>query len=78
MNLGIALKRGGKKKEAAKHYLEAIALQPRLVEAINNLGRLHLEEGRKAEAAARFREALRINPGFAPARANLERALEQP
>ena len=73
MNLGIALKRLGKTREAAKHYLEAIRLEPRFVKAINNLGRLRIEQGMKAEAEARFRRALEIDPGFTPARVNLER-----
>ena len=78
MNLGIALKRNGKTKAALEHYLEAIRLQPRFVEAINNLGRLYLDEGRLEEAKASFRRALDINPGFTPARVNLERALGNP
>lgn len=66
----VALGRG--ERELARAELErALALDPRCVNAIVNLGNLALEAGDVQSAVERFEAALRIDPDFADAHHNL-------
>ena len=75
LNLGRALKQKGKLDEAAQHYRQAIAADPRLAAAHNSLGSVLGAQGRLPEAIQEFREALRLQPEYAEARNNLDLAL---
>jgi tetratricopeptide (TPR) repeat protein len=75
--LAQALEDRGELERAARHYGQAIALQPALVEAHSDLGNLLLRLGRVDEAIASCRRALALRPDHAPAigiLANAERA----
>ena len=61
--------------EAIEHYLEAVRLGPRFVDARNNLGLSLAEEGRLAEAEEQLTQGLAVKPDFAPAQLNLGRVL---
>jgi Flp pilus assembly protein TadD len=52
-----------------------LRLDPKNVEAHNNLGILFYQLGNTERAIGHFREALRINPGYTDARENLETVL---
>ena len=54
---------------------KALALDPSLATAHNNLGLVHLREKRADQALACFEEAVRLRPGFATARINRGEAL---
>jgi len=60
-NLGIALARQGRSREAALRYRAALSLDPELAAAWNNLGKLHLEAGRPDDARRAFARADRID-----------------
>jgi tetratricopeptide (TPR) repeat protein len=58
--------------EVAKHYYRrALALNPSLVEARNNLGTLYVRQQRFTAAIAEFHAAIRLDPHYAIARNNL-------
>lgn len=58
-DLGDALARAGRSAEAKREYAAALALDPALGRAHNNLGLLLEREGRTEDAAERYRMALR-------------------
>jgi len=58
-----------------QHYRRAIAINPRLAAAHNNLGSALGSQGRLAEAVRQFREALRVQPDYDEAHNNLGLAL---
>jgi Flp pilus assembly protein TadD len=64
MDLGVALRSGGKDFEAEEAYRRAIRLDPKYEEAYYNLGVL-LEVERPSEAQALFRTALALDPDYA-------------
>jgi tetratricopeptide (TPR) repeat protein len=70
-NLGIILAEGGEAGEAARHYREALRLNPDYPLAHNNLGRLLAAAGDPAEAERHLRRALELDPDFAQAHNNL-------
>ena len=55
----------GRRDEAVRHYMEAIALAPSMETARNNLGNLLVDAKRPAEAAEQYRGALTANPRHA-------------
>ena len=57
----ISLERGGA-TDAREAFAQAVAIDPRNVDALNGQGRLFLNEERSAEALARFDTALGIEP----------------
>jgi predicted Zn finger-like uncharacterized protein len=57
----VSLERGGA-TDAREAFAQAVALDPRNVDALNGEGRLFLNEERSAEALARFDTALGIDP----------------
>lgn len=74
-NLGNALVRQGKLREAEAEFRQAIRLRPDYAEPHYNLGNLLLQQGRVEEAITQFREAIRFRPDFVEARNNLGTAL---
>ena len=62
VNLGNALARSGRKKEAAAQYAEALRLSPSYPEAHANLGRVLAETGQLPEALYHLRTYLWLNP----------------
>jgi tetratricopeptide (TPR) repeat protein len=71
LNLGQALMKRGKTREAIRSYEEALRIDPNFVEAHSNLGIALVQQGRLPEAIRHYEEALRINPDFAEAHNNL-------
>ncbi|WP_210420286.1 serine/threonine-protein kinase [Aquisphaera giovannonii] len=71
LNLGNALARAGRTKEAESEYRAAIHLQPEYGEAHFNLGYLLEDLNRLAEAEASYREAIRHRPKSASAQSAL-------
>jgi cellulose synthase operon protein C len=65
----VSLERGGA-TDAREAFAQAVAIDPRNVDALNGQGRLFLNEGRSTEALARFDTALGIDPGSAETIAN--------
>jgi Flp pilus assembly protein TadD len=74
-NLGTALEKQGRPKEAEAEYREALRLRPDLPEAHSNLGTALEKQGRPKEAEAEYREALRLRPDDSKAHSNLAIAL---
>jgi tetratricopeptide (TPR) repeat protein len=73
--LGNLLVKTGQKTKARLAYERALALQPDLSEASNDLGALLAENGDIEGAIARFREALDATPDYPDALNNLGYAL---
>jgi tetratricopeptide (TPR) repeat protein len=61
--------------EAIAFLRAALAVRPRSIAVLNNLGLALHDDGKPAEAVQCFREAIAINPRFARAYANLARSL---
>lgn len=61
-NLGVALRRAGRRSDALTHFQEALALQPQYTEAQTNIAEALLTSGRLEEAIPHITEALRLNP----------------
>jgi tetratricopeptide (TPR) repeat protein len=76
-NLANLLRTLGQLEPARREYKEALAANPRLVEARNNLGVTLLQLQRPADAEPFFREAAEMEPDYADAHANLGMALLQ-
>jgi eukaryotic-like serine/threonine-protein kinase len=75
VNLGNALQKMNRRKEAMDEFREAIRLDFHLVEAHVNLGDALLEEGEPDKAIAEFRAAININKDIAGAHYGLGNAL---
>lgn len=69
--LGLAYQSLGKTAEAAQAIGKALALDPDLPEAHNNLGSVWFARGDTALAEPEFREAIRIRPDYTDAHGNL-------
>ncbi len=65
----VSLERGGS-SDAREAFAQAVALDPRNVDALNGQGRLFLFEERSTEALARFDTALGIDPNSVETIAN--------
>jgi Flp pilus assembly protein TadD len=76
-NLGSALERAGKLKEAIAQCEQAVRIRPDYAEAHNNWGNALRQSGRIPEAIEQYEQALRIEPDFAKAHYNLGVALWQ-
>jgi Flp pilus assembly protein TadD len=76
-NLGSALRRAGRCREAESAYRIAIAVRPDYAEAHYNLGNLLVESGRDDEAAAAYRRAIGIRADYLPAYLALGQTLER-
>jgi len=74
-NLGVALIKVGRFKEAIDALENALRFRPAYHRALTNLGKAMREVGRFAEAIARLQEAIALEPNHAPALVNLADAL---
>ena len=70
-NLGAALYKIGRIKEAEGYFLRALRLQPDFPDALSNIGTLLQLTGRYADAEKYLRHAIKLNPRFVSARINL-------
>jgi tetratricopeptide (TPR) repeat protein len=61
----------GQWEEATRYYRQALALNPTLVEARNNLGTLYVHQQRLTAAIREFQGAVRLDPSSAVVRNNL-------
>jgi tetratricopeptide (TPR) repeat protein len=75
VNLANFFKQKGELERAVHHYREALALDPRLEEAPQNLADTLLDLGRPREAIAAYRQNLEQNPNDAVAHHNLAKLL---
>ncbi|MBI4223689.1 MAG: tetratricopeptide repeat protein [Deltaproteobacteria bacterium] len=64
-NMGLALKKLGRREEAFQAYTKALALREDFPEALNNLGALYLAEGRRSEAKKNLQRAVELSPEYA-------------
>jgi tetratricopeptide (TPR) repeat protein len=71
INLANELLKSGQDLDAVAHFLEAVRLDPRFLDAHYNLGITLLRLGRTEEAANYFRQAIAIKPDYADAHNNL-------
>ena len=74
--MGTALKIQNKLEEAEHALREALELEPRLVDALANLGGVLVERDKSEDALEICRTALEINPHSASSLANLSAALK--
>jgi tetratricopeptide (TPR) repeat protein len=74
-NLGNALARQGKLKQARDQYVEALQINPTFPRAHNNLANVLARQGKSEEAIAHYTKALEIKPKFPKAHNNLGNAL---
>ena len=58
-------------EEAIRHYTAALALRPRSVAVLNNLGIALTDQGKLDEAIACYRKAIELDPKYATAHNNL-------
>jgi tetratricopeptide (TPR) repeat protein len=68
---GSYLLRQGGLKEAKRHFLEALMINPHYEEALNNIGIISYSEGKYYEAIDYYLKALKVNPDYPEAHNNL-------
>jgi Flp pilus assembly protein TadD len=68
---GYTAWRAGNRSAAISHYTNALALDPKQVDALNTLGVIYEEVGDKTKAAEAYRRAIRLDSRFLPAYSNL-------
>ena len=73
--LGWALRALDRRAESIAQYEQAIALNPDLIEAQNNLGVLYHDNGELERAIPFYQTVLRLQPGHIEARRNVAAAL---
>lgn len=76
-NMGLTLRKLGRKEEAYQAYTKALALQESYPETHNNLGVLYLNDGEKEKAKIHFQEAANLNKNYPEPYLNLAVILEQ-
>jgi tetratricopeptide (TPR) repeat protein len=74
---GDSLARAGRLEHAAIAYRAAIANDPSLVVAYNELGNVYFAQGKYGEAVTQFEEAIKRKPDYHLARYNLAYALRK-
>jgi tetratricopeptide (TPR) repeat protein len=70
-HLAVALYHLGRLSQAIKEFQKALALQPGLAEAHNDLGVIFERQGKLQDALQEFREVVKANPNNSEARYNL-------
>jgi hypothetical protein len=70
-NMGSYLLRQGRLKEAERHFLEALVINPHYEEALNNIGIISYSEGKYNQAIDYYLKALKVNPDYPEAHNNL-------
>jgi tetratricopeptide (TPR) repeat protein len=70
-DLGVALAKEGKGEEAARHFYQALRLNPYNARAQNKRGEELVARGQVAAGIARFQAAVRLKPDFVAAYNNL-------
>lgn len=73
-NLGCMLEQAERLDEAMRHYSEALAIDPRHVQSLNNLVVILGRRGEITAAVAKFEKAVELSPEYADARENLTQA----
>ncbi|MDP3283854.1 MAG: tetratricopeptide repeat protein, partial [Desulfobacterales bacterium] len=68
---GSYLLKQGRLNEAKHHFSEALVINPRYEEALNNIGIIFYSEGKYHEAIDYYLKALKVNPEFTDAHNNL-------
>ena len=76
MEIAQSMEHSGRIDDAIRYYREAVAVQPNLAKAHNNLGHILNSEKRFDEAVAHFSRALQIEPSFPAAHNNWGIALQ--
>lgn len=76
-NMGLTLKKLGRKEEAYEAYTKALALKRDYPELLNNLGVLYLTDGNKEKAKNYFQEALNLSKEYADPALHLALIFEQ-
>ena len=74
---GVRLGDDNRLDEAADHYRQALAFDPGLAKAINNLGRIYELRGRNAEAAECYEHAINCEPALPHPYINLGNLLQR-
>jgi len=74
-NLGNALARQGKLKQAKDHYVKALRIYPTFPRAHNNLANALARQGKSEEAIVHYTKALELKPNFPKAHNNLGNVL---
>jgi tetratricopeptide (TPR) repeat protein len=69
--IGIAYHQLMQLETAKKHYEQAIKVNPKYAEAINNLGTVHYAKKNYRRAIGQYRKALKLNPTSASIYSNL-------
>ena len=77
VSLGAALQAGGRSEEAADAFRAALALQPDLSDAHNNLAYLLFLQDKLEEAYPHYREALKLSPNSAMAHKGMAMTLQK-
>lgn len=72
---GFVAAAAGEPQLARGHYSQALAIDPTMAAAQNNLAQLDLSRGRFRDGGAGFAGAVRTNPRFDRARRNVERTV---
>jgi tetratricopeptide (TPR) repeat protein len=75
--LGSLYKNGGYLNEALLHYKKAVSLNPRLYQAVNNLGNLYFLTQNFSLAQQQYQQAVDLQPDFATGYFNLHLAQYQ-
>ena len=70
-NLGFVYEKKGGLDEAISQYKQALAIDPRHLDAYYNLGRAYTKKGMLNEAVSEYKRALVIKPHYAKAHNNL-------
>lgn len=71
MQTGLNFLKAGKNEEALKAFERAHQLDPAMLEALNNIGRIYADRGDNETAVKYFKKALNIEPLYVPALSNL-------
>lgn len=76
-NLAFSFKLDGKPHEAIENFEKALALQPEIKEAFNEIGNMYKEINNIEKARDNWKKAISLDSSFAEAKANLALSYEQ-